>query len=315
MNSNAFSVPNIVADNFLKLATGGQVKVLLYILRNPDNNSSAEDIAANTGISQQEAADAVLFWKQVNVLPDSYDSAAPVSNLMHTPQPTESAKAAVQEEKPESAPRRKHHLSPTEITGMMKDSSDISELFKTAESCLGTLTHVQQNSLIWMYSYLGLKKEVIITLIAYCVSIEKASAGYIEKIACSWSENEINTLDAAQKEVTRLKQSREFSSKIMHAFGMNHRPTSKQEEYITQWKNTGFSIEMIHYAYERTIEQINKLSFAYINKILLSWKDSGFTTVAHVKNSESDYKKKKSTSPSKQSDFDVEKYKSLINKF
>lgn len=315
MNSNAFSVPNIIADNFLKLATGGQIKVLLYILRNCTKNSSAEDIAANTGISQQEAADAILFWEQVNVLSDSYYSATPVSKIMNTSSLTEPIKTAVSEEKPKAVPRQKHHLSPSEITGMMRDSSDISELFKTAESCLGTLTHVQQNSLIWMYSYLGLKKEVIITLIAYCVSIEKTNAGYIEKIACSWSENEINTLDAAQNEVTRMKQSREYSSQIMRAFEMSHRPTSKQEEYITQWKNAGFSIELIHYAYEKTIEQINKLSFAYLNKILLSWKDSGFTTVAHVKNAESDYQKKKSPSGSKQSDFDVEKYKSLINKF
>ena len=28
-----FGVPSIVADNFLKLATGGQIKVLLYLLR------------------------------------------------------------------------------------------------------------------------------------------------------------------------------------------------------------------------------------------------------------------------------------------
>ena len=43
------------------------------------------------------------------------------------------------------------------------------------------------------------------------------------------------------------------------------------------------------------IEQINKLSFDYINKILLSWRDSGFATVKDVQNAENDYKKKKNS--------------------
>lgn len=289
--------------------------MLLYILRNSGKECPAEEIAANTGISPQSADDAVMFWKQVNVLSDSSSQVVPISEIMKAAPEAGVASLAAPEVKPKAVPRQKHHLSPTEITGMMRDSSDISELFRTAESCLGTLTHVQQNSLIWMYSYLGLKKEVIITLISYCVSIEKTNASYIEKIACSWSENEVNTLNAAQNEVTRMKNAREFSTKIMRAFEMNHRPTSKQEEYISQWKNIGFGIELIHYAYEKTIEQINKLSFAYINKILLSWRDSGFTSVDHVKHAESDYQKKKSASGNQQSDFDVEKYKSLINKF
>lgn len=308
-----FGVPNIVADNFLKLATGEQIKVLLYILRNSGKNCPAEEIAVNTGISPQEASDAVLFWNQVNVLTETSFSGTGNDSIMNAAAQPDNVIATERAAKP--APLRKQQLSPTEISAMMSDSSDIAELFKTAEGCLGTLTHTQQNSLIWMYSYLGLKKEVIITLIAYCVSIEKTNAGYIEKIACSWSENEINTLDAAQNEVTRMKKSREYTTKIMRIFEMNHRPTTKQEEYIKQWKNIGFSMELIQYAYEKTIEQINKLSFAYINKILISWRDSGFSTVTHVKNAESDYQKKKISSGNGQSDFDVDKYKSLINKF
>ena len=48
-----FGVPCVVADNFLKLATGEQLKVLLYILRCSGRNCSDEEIALNTGISIQ----------------------------------------------------------------------------------------------------------------------------------------------------------------------------------------------------------------------------------------------------------------------
>ena len=71
-----FGVPCVVADNFLKLATGEQIKVLLYLLRCSGRDCSAEEISANTGVSVQEASDAVLFWQQVNVLTPQHVSAS-----------------------------------------------------------------------------------------------------------------------------------------------------------------------------------------------------------------------------------------------
>lgn len=63
-----FGVPCIVADNFLKLASDGQIKVLLYILRCSGRAVSAEEISVNTGVAPEQAADAVMFWQQANVL-------------------------------------------------------------------------------------------------------------------------------------------------------------------------------------------------------------------------------------------------------
>jgi hypothetical protein len=40
-----FGVPYVVADNFLKLASGGQLKVLLFILRSSGRKLSADEIA------------------------------------------------------------------------------------------------------------------------------------------------------------------------------------------------------------------------------------------------------------------------------
>ena len=81
-----FGVPSIVADNFLKLATGGQIKVLLYLLRCSGKMCSTEDISANTGVSAEEAEEAVLFWQQANVLsPQVSGVPAPVPSLMEQP--------------------------------------------------------------------------------------------------------------------------------------------------------------------------------------------------------------------------------------
>ena len=59
-----------------------------------------------------------------------------------------------------------------------------------------------------------------------------------------------------------------------------------------------------------------KLSFDYINKILLSWRNSGYTTPQQVKDAEAAYRKGNSSSRrEKSSEPDVEKYKVVINKF
>ena len=103
----------------------------------------------------------------------------------------------------------------------------------------------------------------------------------------------------------------------MKLFEMNRRPSTKEREFIEQWKKDGFSTELIHYAYEKTVEQINKLSFAYISKILDSWKSSGFTDVKSVKAAEYAFRSKKDKHDRNYSgsDTDIEKYKQFINKF
>ena len=313
-----FGVPSIVADNFLKLASGNQIKVLLYLLRCSGKMCSTEEISANTGVSAEETEEAVIFWQQANVLsPQTNISAAPVKSIM--PQQTEITPVQpVQQPVNSSAepmPDHKTNLSGSEIASIMDNSQDIRELFKIAESILGALKNSQMNSMIWMYDHLGLKKEVIITLISYCASIEKINTAYMEKIASVWAENDINTINAAQDEIQRMTASKEYSAKIAKLFQMQSRPTTKQNEFIQQWKNADISLELIKLAYEKTMEQINKLNFNYINKILLSWQSSGFKTVQDVQAAESEYKKKKAGSKSEPDDTDIEKYNSVINKF
>lgn len=319
-----FGIPCIVADNFLKLATGDQLKVLVYLLRNSGRACSDEEISLNTGVPADCVADAVMFWQQANVLKESSPCSIQNSSIMSVPSAPVAVKPVADNPpktdnptpKPEVTARKRVNLTPSEISACMRDSAEITQLFKMAESCLGTLNHTQQNSLIWIYTYLGLKIEVIITLLSYCISIDKTNSSYIEKIAFSWSENEINTLEIAQEEVCRLNASHDFTSRIMKCFEMKRKPTTKQAERIAEWQSIGFNIELIHYAYEKTIEQIDKLNFEYINKILISWRDSGFATVADVKNAEESFRDKKNNEASSTGDdFDVDKYKIFVNNF
>ncbi len=318
-----FGVPCIVADNFLKLASGDHIKVLLYLLRCSGRTVTNEEISANTGVIPQKIEEAMLFWQQANVL-TAENGIQPAANIM-TPtiqhqqnvtapisQPEVHEVKQVAEISPQ-APKREL-LKPSEISAILKDAPDISELFKVAEQLLGNINNTMQNSLIWMYTYLGLKTEVIITLIAYCKEIEKANSSYIEKIAASWTEKEITTLEIAQEEVERLYASRTFTAEIMRIFDMKRRPTTKQQEIVDTWQTEKYNIDLIKCAYERTIERIDKLSFEYINKILETWRENGYSSADEVKSAESEYRKNKKSGENSSSDgFDAQKYNILIN--
>lgn len=313
-----FGVPCAVADQYLKTASEKELKTLLYLLRRPGIACTVEEIAVGTGLPVQQVSDALLFWQQNNVL--TSDNAEVPASIMTPPEqsvPTAQSSSAETKtaDKDKIPVRQRQNRTPSEIARLMSEQNEIAELFKTAENQLGKLTHTHQNSLIWMSSYLGLKSEVIITLLSYCVSIEKTNPAYIEKIACDWAENEINTLDRASAEAERLKISREYTSSIMRILEMKRRPTTKQQAIIDGWKSEGYSFELIHHAYEITVENIDKLSFEYIDKILVSWKRSGLMTLDDVKAANVEYKKKRSASESESDDFDVDKYKIFVNNF
>ncbi|MCM1528849.1 MAG: DnaD domain protein [Alistipes sp.] len=317
-----FGVPCIVADNLLRLASGEQIKALLFILRNSGKAVTSEEIAAAVGITPVQAEEAVLFWQQVNVLsPEGQASpqtvmTSPAQKVQPVPQ-TVIASPAVNaaEKKVQTAPPpKKTDHQPSVISQMMRENPDISDVFKITEQILGKLNHAMQNSLIWMYSYLGLKQEVIVTLVNYHAMIGKTSVDKIERTAERWAKMEINSLAAAQDEVERMNAQNSFTGEIKRMFEMNHAPTTKQQEFIESWQRAGYSTPLIHLAYERTLEQINKLSFDYINSILVSWSKSNYKTPDDVKAGEEEFRKgRKSDSKGNSDGFDPEKYKAFIN--
>lgn len=306
-----FGVPCIVADNFLRLASGEQIKVLLFILRNSGRAVTSEEIAVEVGITPAQSEEALLFWQQVNVL--SPEGQAASQSIMSPPPPKVQPVKADNPVLP-APPPKKTDYSPSVISGMMRENPDISDVFKITEQILGKLNHSMQNSLIWMYNYLGLKQEVIVTLINYHAMIGKTSVEKIERTAERWSKMEINTLAAAQDEVERMNSMNSFTGEIKQMFEMNHAPTTKQQEFIESWQRAGYGTPLIHLAYERTLEQINKLSFEYINKILISWGESNYKTPDDVKAGEEKFRKGRKNDAKGNSDgFDPEKYKAFIN--
>jgi DNA replication protein DnaD len=74
-------------------------------------------------------------------------------------------------------------------------------------------------------------------------------------------------------------------------------------------------MELIHYAYEKCLENTEKLSFEYINKVVTSWHMEGLKTIEEVDEYNKKYKNSNKNNSSSSSKLDLEKYKIFINQF
>ena len=290
---SVFAVPGAVVDNYIKLASGNAVKVLLYVLRNSGRNINRTEISAALNMNEDDICDAFNFWEGVGILSPSQSVSAPVSVPVEK-QETPAAVRAVSVEPPQKKPEEtasqdirpalqtssaSFQRTPSEIEKMKASSKEMKGLFDMAQQTLGnTINHTMVRSLIWQHEYLGLKPDVIMMLLSYCASIGKTHTSYIEAIAVDWSKNEINTLDKADAEISRLRKQNSFISQMTSAFGLKRQPTPNQLKLFDEWMLRGISADLVACACERAVDQGKTLTVNYINGILRNWNQAGITT-------------------------------------
>ncbi len=314
---NVFAVPTAVADHFIRLASAVQLKVLLYLLRNAGQNMSTARIAEFFRIPEEEAEDAVQFWVQANILqPPAGDTAKQQFDFAAPPEQPEvqnPQKSAVQSKVQRGSKEIK--LDPSEIAHALEQSQELKDLFVCAEKVFGRLlNHMEQRSIIWIHSYLGMRSEVLLLLLGYCVSIDKVSMSYAESIAISWLEHDITTLGQAEAEIKRLTAEHSYLSQIRKMFEMQHSPTTQQKKYIESWRTAGYSMELIRYAYEITLESISKLNFKYINTILEKWAAQGISDPEQAQRLRKASAAEKFPSAA-QDHAELDEYLSVVNRF
>lgn len=316
-----FAVPQSVVDNYIKLANEAALKVLLFVLRNSGRNLSSEEISAALNLNENQIEEAFLFWENANILSKGkLSESSEVSNKTVKESPIKELHIEVVEKskkpiKKNSIPSgTAYNLKPTEIAERIKKSEDVRVMFMMAETSFGRpLNHTEQRSFIWMHDYLGMSADVLITIAAYCISIDRANIKYIETLAADYSEKGITTLELVQEEIKVQEEKNSFTGKVMKAFSMARRPTAKQQEFIDNWKTKGYSFELIEYAYEKTVESIDKLNFPYLNKILENWYAQGLITKSKIDSGSAAWKNK--IEKESEHSYNLDDYKLLVNNF
>lgn len=327
-----FSVPYEVVSNHIKLCSGDFLKVLLCILSSDKNEIISEDISSILGINIDIVDDAIVYWSQAEVFSvlnvtilKNAESTATVKNdtskkSFDTSPDLQNNSAADVTQKVSIIPpinpsknslEKKSHVkySSKDIADIINNQKEIKEMFSQLEVILKkNLTFTEQCGYINLVENYGFPVASILLLVQYCEDIGKSTIRYIEKIAESWFEQDITSYPQVEAEIIKMTKSHTLENQVAKLFGMTTSLTKKQKEYIGSWTDLGFSLDMIELAYERCVNQINKLSFPYINKIILSWSKDNAFTVEEVSILDSKAKKRISNKKEKDHSYDLDEF-------
>lgn len=285
-----FGIPTAVVDKYLKLATPSQLKVLLYILRHQCSEIDTNQISTALSMNEELIEEAILFWEQTELFSTINEQPFEIEKT----ESTDVQKAAQEKSENEfiSAPNTvaiaqrsssEVTLTPSEIASELKRNTGMMDLFRMAEQLIGEpLTHMQQRSLLWMYQYLQVPSDIILTIMSYCLSIDKSSMQYTEKLLYNWWNKGLCTMQQINDAIVKDQESRSYHGLVARTLDMQKPPTSKQREFFDSWQKLNIPTDLIRYAYEKTIEQTDKRSFPYMNKILINWSNAGYKTREEV---------------------------------
>lgn len=267
------------------------VYTVIYICAlNMGNGALAENVAKKLNMSVNDVSAAAMYWQDRHILRFSDGKFVFPQNIspslnknFEEPQIAEIKKAVSSTEVKKVFVRTKPpQYQPEELRMYKEKNADIRLLFDTAEGILGRLiTYNDMSALLSFNQWLGLKIDVILMLVKFCVDRGHKNMRYMESIAIDWCEKGINDVSSAQKRIDFY--SRRYKD-IMKAMGIIGRePIEKEMGFMKKWtEEYGMPFEVIKIACEKAVTNTGKASFDYANKILSSWNDLGFKTMEDV---------------------------------
>lgn len=277
---------NIFIDEYMPVANPTFVKVYIYALRQcyGDNTAiSNKQIATAMGILETDVVNAWLYWESVGVVKlmknkkaDDFDVAFLDLKKIATTK-TEKPSRMMLETKPQ--------YTTEEIALYIEQNDYIRYMYKYYEEKAGKpLSSADINILYSLYDWLRMPIEVIIMLLEYCHSIGKMNMRYIEKVAISWVDKGINSIDLAEKYLKSIEKKNTHIYNVRKILGIVDRAlTDMENTYIEAWAlEMKHSTEIIKMAFELTVKHTGKLSFPYMNSILESWYKQGIKTTQQV---------------------------------
>lgn len=288
--NSVFAVPSSVVDDYIKIANGNSLKLLLFLLRHSSETFTADRLRSELNFSETgELEDAALFWVQRGIISYSsvYDDGSFSASRPNCDASTpEKKETQVVEKAPVTVPQETAKIKPSsvssgEIASRIKGDSNVKALFEEAEKLYGRPLRQQDNqAVISLVDHYGLPVGVALMLLQYCSRIDKLTPSYILSVADNWQKDEISTIEQADSRIRSLEKQKSIEDSLRNALEMTTKFTDSQKKYIHIWADEwGFSEEMILLALTKTIEQIGNPKYNYTNKILESWKTDGITTV------------------------------------
>ncbi len=302
--TGVFVMPSEIADKHLKLASEAMLKVILYVYRHADTPVGVPEVAAGTGLSEDEASDGLAYWCSAGVLKDADEPEKPeAETALPADIPEETA------EKPEKKPvvrTKPGMLSHQQICARLSESPEVGELFRIAQEKLGrTIGTADQSALLNLHDYYGLPAEVILAICEYAATHGKSgNFNYIFTMGADWSNREIDSIEAADEELRKLEQISAVWPDFRRLTGLKTaHPTAAQHKYLDIWTGEwNFSLTMLAAAFDEMSRHTESVSFPYMNKILAGWHSAGIKTPEQAEEAKKKFDREKEEKALKKKD-------------
>ena len=299
-------LPAIALDN-IDRASKLDIKVLLAISGAMDIKgcSLVETIADNLAVKPSEVDDSLAFWCKLGVINILDANTNETEERAIEPEKTVASKTLV----------RRSDEMPTyttdELSSIIEKRAALSCLLVDAQNAFGKVFNTREvNVVIGMVDYLGLGFDYVQSLLEYCHRIGKKSLNYAEKLAFSFVESGIDTLDSLKEKIAELEAIASNENAVRKLFGVNARAfTAKEKKCIELWFGKfGYDIEVVTLAYEMTVAAINEAKIPYTHRILERWYDENLKTADEIRSSIEQYKLQKDEKKETDGSFDTDDF-------
>lgn len=307
LNYEYIPVPIKFIEEYMPGANATFVKVYLYALNLAAKGQEVEyvAIAKTLNLLESDVMQCFNYWQGAGVL--RVENNAIIFEDLTSGKPGE-AKETGKSDKAKGGDRPGY--KPGEVALAISENSTLAEMVALAQEILGkTLSPTDTETLYWLYEGLKFSPEVILMLLEYCVSKEKRRMNYIEKVAMSWHEKGITSMEAVNDHIKREAERSGFIYSVRKMLGILDRAMSQSEEqYICRWRDMyNMEADMISLAYEQCIIQTAKLSFPYMEKIMERWYKQGIHTKEQAEADNKNFRNSQGTEKTQKKNFEVYK--------
>ena len=286
--SAVFALPQL-SEQTLCTASVEALRLLLYLMQNQPQVIDPRYLADRLMIPYQQVLDGLDFWCREGLLchqeqpVEQTCQPQPQPEAIQQPQPKTRREPAVSV----GLQAQKKTMSIDEIDHLSQQDANISQLVEMVQMQMGkALTRTEIETLVSFYTYAGLPPEYILLAVSFCCAKNMPNMRAVSRLLTDMMSENIYTYEQAEEYLTRRQRQDSAQGQVKTAFGIHDRQLTRQEcKYIDTWfLDYRFDISMVKLAYERTVDQIGKVSFAYINKILTSWHEKGITNTKDAAN-------------------------------
>lgn len=278
-------------------ADATQLRILLWVASDFSLASKIRQLAKLADCSPKDAEAALAYWGERGILTDgdAVPAMATVPPSIKTQEKPTSERALM---------RRADELptyTSSELAALLESREALRVLIDETQRTLGKVFNISEvNILVGMVDYLGMSTECILLLFAHCKRIGKTGLRAIEKYAYSLVDRDIITAEAIEEEIRTVEALHTFEGEVRALFGWKSRSlTTKENKMLRAWVSFGYGIDVVHRAYELTVDAKGEAVLPYTNSILERWNAEGLKNLQEIDRSIADQQAKKDGKTSK----------------